>query len=162
MLNFDDKIIYMNLMILFFIPTTNSKMRWSGHGRFSCVSGAGTIFMKPTHPISLISLLFRICPIIRRKDRSRWWMTLLSSNSDVRNIPVLNSDIKNASWKRRFYFIIDPETRQILVCIFSPDAEDELHLYGFRDKIPVGISGGECMVDFAPIDDIIKTVFPEG
>ena len=60
------------------------------------------------------------------------------------------------------YWMIDPETRQILVCIFSPDAEDELHLYGFRDKIPVGISGGECMVDFAPIDDIIKTVFPEG
>ena len=58
------------------------------------------------------------------------------------------------------YWMIDPETRQILVCIFSPDAEDELHLYGFRDKIPVGISGGECVVDFAPIDDVLQSVFP--
>ena len=35
-------------------------------------------------------------------------------------------------------------------------------MYTFKDKVPVGIWGGECVIDFAPIADEIKKARGEG
>lgn len=51
------------------------------------------------------------------------------------------------------YWIVDPQTRKILVYNFK---EDVLPVtYSFSDYVPVGISGGECKVDFRKISRAI-------
>ena len=58
----------------------------------------------------------------------------------------------------REYWIIDPKNQQILVHQFSDD-EDAFTfpaLYGFDDKIPLGVSEGKCVIDFAQIHEAVK------
>ena len=53
----------------------------------------------------------------------------------------------------REYWIIDPEYRKILVYLFA--RENNFSIYTFEDKIPVGISGGDCVIDFAAIRPLL-------
>ena len=54
----------------------------------------------------------------------------------------------------REYWVVDPKEKQIHVYLFEKGNE-RLHSYTFRDRIPVGISEGECFIDFGKIDDRI-------
>ena len=49
----------------------------------------------------------------------------------------------------REYWIVDPKKEQILVYRFEDI--DELNVYTFSDKVPLGISDGKCIIDFAEI-----------
>ncbi len=51
----------------------------------------------------------------------------------------------------REYWIIDPKTERVMVYRFNDDTIT--YPYTFSDKIPVGISGGECEVDFSKIKE---------
>ncbi len=54
----------------------------------------------------------------------------------------------------REYWIIDPEKQRITVYDFE---HDELQMtYIFGDTVPIGISKGECEVDFSEIYDKVK------
>jgi len=53
----------------------------------------------------------------------------------------------------REYWIIDPDKKKVMVWHF--ENEDDYDLYSFRDRIPVGIYGGELVIDFAVIDDLV-------
>ena len=54
----------------------------------------------------------------------------------------------------REYWIIDPEKQRITVYDFE---HDELQMtYTFGDTVPIGISKGECEVDFSEIYDKVK------
>ena len=44
---------------------------------------------------------------------------------------------------------MDPEKRKIIVYNFNEDVLPTV--YTFSDRIPVGISGGECIIDFLRI-----------
>lgn len=59
----------------------------------------------------------------------------------------------------REYWIIDPEQKKIL----SYDLEHLNYpvIYGFDAKVPVGIFGGECTVDFAAIYEYISFLYEE-
>ena len=46
----------------------------------------------------------------------------------------------------REYWIIDPDTKRVIV--YDWEQEEILNIYGFGDKIPVGIFGGKCEVEF--------------
>ncbi len=59
----------------------------------------------------------------------------------------------------REYWLVDPEKRTIIVYDFS--AEVCPAIYGFRDKIPVGIYGGSLIVDFSEIDDYLEQVYKD-
>ena len=50
----------------------------------------------------------------------------------------------------REYWIVDPEHRKVTVHFFEEDAYEPV-VYGFKDTIPVRISGGECQIDFARV-----------
>ena len=50
----------------------------------------------------------------------------------------------------REYWTVDPEYRKITVHLFE-DGDDEPSEYGFDDRIPVGISGGKCTIDFSEV-----------
>ncbi|MBQ9168203.1 MAG: Uma2 family endonuclease [Oscillospiraceae bacterium] len=47
----------------------------------------------------------------------------------------------------REYWLIDPEEQKVLVYDFGEDSR--FRLYGFTEKVPVGISGGDCSIDLA-------------
>ena len=54
----------------------------------------------------------------------------------------------------REYWMVDPDKKTVIAYHFEND--DDLSVYTFRDKVPVGIYGGDCVIDFAPIDDYVS------
>ena len=54
----------------------------------------------------------------------------------------------------REYWMVDPDKKTVIAYHFEND--DDLSFYTFRDKVPVGIYGGDCVIDFAPIDDYVS------
>ena len=54
----------------------------------------------------------------------------------------------------REYWMVDPDKKTVIAYHFEND--DDLSAYTFRDKVPVGIYGGDCVIDFAPIDDYVS------
>lgn len=61
---------------------------------------------------------------------------------------------KYRSAKVRECWIVDPDKKTVMTFLF--EAQDEYAIYSFRDKVPVGIYGGDCVIDFAQIDDYIS------
>jgi len=59
----------------------------------------------------------------------------------------------------REYWIIDPEQEMVLVYDFSKEVYPVI--YGFQDKIPVGIFDDHCIIDFHPIKQSLQSLFPE-
>lgn len=49
----------------------------------------------------------------------------------------------------REYWIVDPDRKKVTVYLFEEDGEP--CVYGFSDRIPVGISGGACEIDFSRV-----------
>jgi len=48
--------------------------------------------------------------------------------------------------------LIDPKDRKVIVYQFAQEeGEDTVSIYGFQDKIPVGIYHGALEIDFAKI-----------
>lgn len=54
----------------------------------------------------------------------------------------------------REYWVVDPEKKKVIVYEFEKGMAQTI--YGFEDKIPVGIFGGACVVDFGEVYDYIK------
>ena len=59
----------------------------------------------------------------------------------------------------REYWIVDPENQQVIVYEF--EKSDLPAIFTFSDTVPVGISGGECSVDFSVIREKVKKYLPE-
>lgn len=55
------------------------------------------------------------------------------------------------------YWIVDPEKKKVIVYEFQQG--DEPALYGFDAKVPVGIFGGQCQVDFAEIYEEVRFLY---
>ena len=51
----------------------------------------------------------------------------------------------------REYWIVDPVKRTVTVHYFEAGDDYEPRKYLFEEKIPVGISGGKCRIDFSKI-----------
>lgn len=66
---------------------------------------------------------------------------------------------KYANADVREYWIVDPETKRILVYNFEGD--DFVNLYTFEDKVPVAVFEGKCIVDFAEIYEYIRFLYDE-
>ena len=49
------------------------------------------------------------------------------------------------------HWIIDPAQKTVITYHFENN--DAYAVYTFRDRIPVGIFGGELVIDFSQIDD---------
>ena len=76
---------------------------------------------------------------------------VLSKSTRRKDIGVKTYKYSNAGVRE--YWIIDPKDRKIIVYEFAQedDAEDTVSIYGFQDRIPVGIYNGELEIDFAKI-----------
>lgn len=76
-------------------------------------------------------------------------MEVLSPSTRKKDMVLKLHKYEQAGCKE--YWIIDPKNERVTVYIFDDD--DIVHLYTFDDKVPVGISNGECEVDFKAIKD---------
>ena len=72
---------------------------------------------------------------------------ILSPSSRSHDMVLKYNKYKNAGVRE--YWIIDPERLMVIVCDLENDAPQKR--YSFHDEIPVGISGGECRIDFERI-----------
>ena len=98
--------------------------------------------------------------VIEITSPSNWRMDALTKRELYRNAQV------------REYWIVLPEDRKELVYRFEEDAEQENVnpeklrnaspvVYTFSDKVPVGIWGGECKVDFAEIYGAVRFLYED-
>lgn len=59
----------------------------------------------------------------------------------------------------REYWIVDPMEKKVIVYSnMTPETKD-IAIYPFESKIPVGIYGGECVIDFAEIKQYISYMY---
>lgn len=59
----------------------------------------------------------------------------------------------------REYWIVDPDKKKVIVYEF--EVEMSPTIYGFEDRIPVGIFGGDCIVDFTEIYAYVRVLYDE-
>ena len=76
---------------------------------------------------------------------------VLSKSSKPKDIFIKLNKYRTAGVRE--YWIIDPEKKKVMLWEFED--EDDYAVYSFRDRIPVGIYGGELVIDFAVIDDLV-------
>ena len=76
---------------------------------------------------------------------------VLSKSTRRKDISVKTYKYANAGVRE--YWMIDPKDMKVIVYTFAQndDAEDTVSIFGFQDKIPVGIYNGELKIDFAKI-----------
>ena len=57
------------------------------------------------------------------------------------------------------YWIVDPEKKRVIVYDYdkNPDGTENT-VYSFEDTVPVGYSGGKCIVDFKKIGDAVSRI----
>ena len=60
----------------------------------------------------------------------------------------------------REYWIVDPKHRTVTVHVFDEENYDPVK-YDFRETIPVGISKGECSIDFSKVLDRIAGYYED-
>ena len=56
------------------------------------------------------------------------------------------------------YWMIDPKKKNIIVYTFDENDDDNIAIYGFEDKVPVGIYDGKLTIDFAEISEYVDSV----
>lgn len=79
---------------------------------------------------------------------------ILSKSTRKKDMTLKLRKYKNAGVRE--YWIVDPEKRTVIV--YALEQESSSVIYGFDAKVPVGIFGGECRVDFADISAYIRRV----
>ena len=60
----------------------------------------------------------------------------------------------------REYWVIDPDQERVITYDFTQEPFG-MAIYGFGDKVPVAIWGGDCVVDFASLKDELIDFGPE-
>ena len=79
---------------------------------------------------------------------------VLSPSSRKKDTQIKSRKYKNAGVRE--YWTIDPMRRRIVVHDF---VSGQSAIYGFTDKIPVGIFDGDLLIDFAEINQMIDDLF---
>ena len=80
---------------------------------------------------------------------------ILSLSTKKKDMTLKLRKYKNAGVRE--YWMIDPDKRTVVVYEFGK--ENNPTIYGFDAKVPVGIFGGECRIDFAEIYERIKYLY---
>ncbi len=79
---------------------------------------------------------------------------ILSPSTRKKDITIKTAKYMNAGVRE--YWIVDPMRLKVLVYLFNDRNYENMYLYGFDQKVPVGIWNGECEVDFADIHDYLS------
>ena len=82
---------------------------------------------------------------------------VLSPSTRKKDISIKLYKYENAGVSE--YWIVDPDKKRVHVYQF--EKEELPVMYTFEDKIPVGIFGDECVVDFAEVYDYVRFLYEE-
>ena len=101
--------------------------------------------------------LFVLCRDIDLKNRSipgapDLTVEILSDSTRAKDLLLKTYKYKNAGVRE--YWIVDPVKQEVLVYDFSDESLTPVK-YTFTDRIPIGISGGKCMIDFERIKNAL-------
>lgn len=67
--------------------------------------------------------------------------------------------MKYANAGVREYWMVDPDCKVVIVYDLEQDLPPKI--YGFQEKVPVGIFAGKCEVDFSEIYEYVKFLYEE-
>ena len=59
----------------------------------------------------------------------------------------------------REYWMVDPDKKKVVV--YDLENEELPVVYGFENRVPVGIFQGECEIDFSEIYESVKFLYQE-
>lgn len=76
-------------------------------------------------------------------------MEVISKSTRKKDMIIKSAKYQNAGVRE--YWIVDPYKKTVLVYNFQ--SEDFLTIYGFDDKIPIGIWNGELQIDFKKVQE---------
>ena len=82
---------------------------------------------------------------------------VLSPSTRKKDIRIKTAKYANAGVRE--YWMIDPDNRQVMTIDLANDAFPEI--YGFEDRIPVGIWNGALVVDFSEISQEIAYLYED-
>ena len=77
---------------------------------------------------------------------------ILSPSTRSKDMFIKMNKYRNAGVRE--FWVVDPDKKAVLTFCFENG--DMYGIYSFRDSIPVGIFNGECVIDFAAIDDYVS------
>lgn len=77
----------------------------------------------------------------------------------TRKIDMNTKHSKYAAAGVREYWLIDPDKKKVVVC--DLENEELPVVYGFENRVPVGIFQGECEIDFSEIYESVKFLYQE-
>lgn len=80
---------------------------------------------------------------------------ILSPSTSKKDTTIKLRKYKDAGVRE--YWMVDPDKQKIVV--YDWDNSDNPKVYGFDAKVPVGIFGGECEVDFSEIYEEIAFLY---
>ena len=80
---------------------------------------------------------------------------VLSPSTRKKDLTIKLRKYRNAGVRE--YWIVDPTSKQVIVHEF--EKANITTIYTFGDKVPVGIFGGECIVDFKEIYDYVEFLY---
>ena len=97
---------------------------------------------------------------LRRKEEDVWGgpdlvMEVLSPSTRHKDMTVKLDKYWNGGVRE--YWLIDPQNKKVIVHDFEHG--NDISVYTFDDKVPVGIWNGECEIDFARIMETIDNIF---
>ncbi len=97
---------------------------------------------------------------LRRKEEDVWGgpdlvMEVLSPSTRQKDMTVKLNKYWNGGVRE--YWLIDLQNKKVIVHDFEHG--DDISVYTFEDKVPVGIWNGECEIDFARITETIDSIF---
>lgn len=104
--------------------------------------------------------LFIVCDRDKLKDSGIFGapdfiIEVLSPSTRMKDLSIKLAKYQNAGVRE--YWIVDPEQEKVLVYDFTREVYPAI--YGFTDKIPVGIYKGDCIVDFDMIQKYLHSIF---
>ena len=106
--------------------------------------------------------LFIVCDRSRiRRDRlpgaPDFVVEVLSPSTKSKDMTLKTRKYRKAGVRE--YWMVDPDLKVILQYIFGE--EEEVHIYGFHDDIPLYISEGLCMIHFEEIWNRVSFLYDE-
>ena len=85
---------------------------------------------------------------------------VLSPSTRKKDITIKTQKYMNAGVRE--YWLVDPVRKKVLVYLFENHDYNNMLLFGFDQKVPVNIFGGDCEVDFADISEYLRYWLEEG
>ena len=96
------------------------------------------------------------CGKDRAEDQKLWipelTVEVLSPSTRKKDLTIKLEKYSQAGVRE--YWIVDPENEKVLVYDFASETYPKI--YDFTDKVPVGLSGGICEIDFSEIKDELE------